>query len=163
MSWVSNLIISVGIGDAKYVEQLSEWLETEAPQRHGPGDVNHEARVARLLGAESFIRHGPGVGSLGLLTAIDPVTKEARHHWGGWKNPQCRVWGGALNHADLSAVLARIAEIPWRDRELVQVLLRDEEEFQFSLYMYRDGQWRQYTPPLPADYEVWLATPDDPL
>jgi hypothetical protein len=29
-------------------------------------------------------------------------------HWGGWKNPECEVWAGALNHADLDALLARI-------------------------------------------------------
>ncbi|MFJ1807838.1 MULTISPECIES: hypothetical protein [unclassified Streptomyces] len=37
---------------------------------------------------------------------------------GGWKHPECEVWAGALNHADLDALKQRVFEMPWREPNL---------------------------------------------
>jgi hypothetical protein len=76
MSWVANLMVQADRAEAGVVQRLDEWLQT-APCRDGT--------------------FGPrGVGSLRSLT--NPLD----HTWGGWKNPECDLWAGALNHADLT-------------------------------------------------------------
>ncbi|MGX1540973.1 transposase [Streptomyces adustus] len=96
VSWVANVMISVDAADSASVEALSEWLRTDAPRRAQP-EVH-------------------GVGFLKLLTS--PETNQ----WGGWKHPECEVWAGALNHADLDALKQRVFEMPWREPNLALVL-----------------------------------------
>ncbi|WP_431727377.1 hypothetical protein [Verrucosispora sp. TAA-831] len=111
---------------------MSGWLEREAPRRAeaSPNAYGDEAR---------------GVGALRSLT--DPES----HQWGGGKNPECEVWAGALNHADLDTLLTHIRTMPWRYPQRVQVFLMDQEESYFRLYMCRDGVWQQYAPLPPPD------------
>jgi hypothetical protein len=132
VSWVANLMIQADGADHGTVQSLSSWLEREAPRRGG-GSPDASGEQAR------------GVGALKTLTDSNA------NHWGGWKNPECEVWAGALNHADLGALLARIRTMPWRYPSRVQVLLMDQEESYFRLYMFRDGTWNQYAPPPPLD------------
>ncbi|MFI7340811.1 squamosa promoter-binding protein 15 [Streptomyces sp. NPDC050085] len=120
MSWVANVMISADVADSASVEALSEWLRTDAPRR---------------AHSESH-----GVGFLKLLTS--PKT----HGWGGWKNPECEVWAGALNHADLEALKQRVFEMPWREPNLVQLLVMDQEEEFFRMWMIRGGRLRQFAP-----------------
>ncbi|WNI27360.1 squamosa promoter-binding protein 15 [Streptomyces sp. ITFR-6] len=107
MSWVTNVMMSVDGADTASVEALSEWLRTDAPRRAQP---------------QSY-----GVGFLKLLTS--PETNQ----WGGWKHPECEVWAGALNHADLDAFKQRVFETPWREPKLVQLLVMDQEEGFFRM------------------------------
>ncbi|WP_232520984.1 squamosa promoter-binding protein 15 [Micromonospora phaseoli] len=132
MSWVANLMIQADMADHGNVLSLSDWLERDAPRRAEavPDVYRNQAR---------------GVGTLETLT--DPEA----NHWGGWKNPECEVWAGALNHADLDALLAQLRAVPWRYPQQVQVFLMDQEESYFRLYMFRDGTWHQYAPPPPPD------------
>ncbi len=132
VSWVANLMIQADGADHGTVQSLSNWLEREAPQR-------------AEAGPDGYGRQARGVGSLETLT--DPRA----NHWGGWKNPECEVWAGALNHADLDALLTQIRMMPWRYPARVQVFLMDQEESYFRLYMFRDGTWNQYAPPPPPD------------
>lgn len=111
MSWVSNVMVSVHSHDCRNVEALSEWLRTEAPLRDG--------------------RRG-GCGYLTEITGDDTA-------WGGWKFPECDVWAGALDHADLKAVLEHIARLPWRCPNALQVFVMDQEEEYFRVWMLRDG------------------------
>lgn len=124
MSWVANVMVSVGFEDRATVEALSEWLRSEAPRRKQP-DVS-------------------GVGDLKPITDRDS-------RWGGWKWPECEVWAGALNHADLTAVRQRIAEAPWRQPNAVQLLVMDQEESFFRLWMIRGNELRQFAPLEPSD------------
>ena len=124
MSWVANLIIAADRQDRETVEAFDLWLREEAPTRE---------------------RHRTGVGSLASIT--EPDTNQ----WGGWKNPECAVWAGALNHADLGALLSQVTQQPWRFPGRLQVLLMDQEESYFRLWMFRDGELRQYAPPPPPD------------
>jgi hypothetical protein len=125
MSWVANLMVQADRADAALVQRLDEWLQA-APRRDGT--------------------FGPrGVGSLRSLT--NPLD----HTWGGWKNPECDLWAGALNHADLEALLDCIRSLPWRHAGRLQVFLMDQEESYFRLYMFRDGRLQQFAPPPPPD------------
>jgi hypothetical protein len=134
MSWVANVMVSVDMADNANVEALSEWLRTNAPGR-----------------ARSDTR---GVGSLRLLTSLE------NNQWGGWKMPECEVWAGALNHADLDALKQRFAETPWREPNVVQLLIMDQEEGFFRLWMIRGKELRQYAPLEPDEgdedfYREW--------
>lgn len=43
------------------------------------------------------------------------LTSAEDSRWGGSKAPECEVWAGALNHADLDALRRRFFETPWRE------------------------------------------------
>ncbi|MFJ3158843.1 squamosa promoter-binding protein 15 [Streptomyces kanasensis] len=125
MSWVANVMFSVDMADSANVEALSAWLRTEAPRRGQP-----EIR---------------GVGFLRLLTGA------GTNQWGGWKQPECEVWAGALNHADLDALRQRVSEVPWCEPNLVQLLVMDQEQAFFRVWMIRGGELRQFAPSEPDE------------
>lgn len=127
MSWVTNVMISVDMVDNVNVEALSEWLRTEAPRQAQP-----EAH---------------GVGFLKL------ITDAGNNQWGGWKQPECQMWAGALNHADLDALRQRFFETPWREPNMVQLLVMDQEENFFRMWMIRGDELRQYAPLQPNEKE----------
>lgn len=134
MSWVANVMILVDMTDNENVEALSEWLRTEAPRRSG-----HEGR---------------GVGYL------NPLTDVGSARWGGWKAPECDVWAGALNHADLEALRQQFIETPWREPNTAQLFVMDQEEAYFRLWMIRGGELRQFAPLVPDEededfYQGW--------
>ena len=134
MSWVANMLVIADRQDRDVVESLSEWLRINCPW-NGPSDPPNAT----------------GVGYLRLIS--DP-----NGTWGGWKHPECAVWGGVLNHADLDAVLAQVSGLPWRYRGPLQILLMDQEESYFRLYMWRDGGLHQFAPPPPDnadDEHAW--------
>lgn len=80
------------------------------------------------------------MGFLNLLTSADT------NQWGGWKQPECEVCEGALNHADLDALKQRAFEVPWREPNLVQLLVMDQEEGFFRMWMIRGNELRQFAP-----------------
>ena len=124
MSWVANLLLSVdGDGLSNVVDEFARWLREDAPW-NGPSDPP---------GAT-------GVGDLQPLT--DPPAR-----WGGSKRPECQIWGGVLNHADLAAVVERFGSLSWRHPSAAQLLLMDQEESYFQLWMIRNGRPQQFAPP----------------
>ncbi|MFG2525700.1 squamosa promoter-binding protein 15 [Streptomyces sp. NPDC048527] len=127
MSWVANVMISADQADAANVEALSHWLRDEAPRREQPEVV--------------------GVASLRLTTGPDAL-------WGGAKRPECAVWAGALNHADLVALRSRVEAAPWQEPNAVQLLVMDQEESFFRLWMIREGSLAQYAPLAPSEEDV---------
>lgn len=134
MSWVANMMLVAQEMDLEVVETLSDWLKSDCPWR-----------------AESVAPGATGVGFLRDITASG-----APHGWGGFKSPECDIWAGALNHADLDAVVAKVASLPWGYPAAVQLLLMDQEETYFRLWMWRDGEFKQYAPPPPPNAdEAW--------
>ncbi|MFD8504276.1 squamosa promoter-binding protein 15 [Streptomyces sp. NPDC059687] len=127
MSWVANVMVSVDLDDGANVAALSMWLRAEAPQRGQPEGLG-----------------GRGVGYLHRITGPDT-------QWGGWKYPECEVWAGALNHADLDALRQRIFETRWRQPNAVQLLVMDQEESFFRLWMIRGNELRQFAPLVPNE------------
>ncbi|MFD3703038.1 squamosa promoter-binding protein 15 [Nocardia sp. NPDC058658] len=118
MSWVTNMMLSVSFEDEPLVVELSDWLRSHG----GP--------------------HGSTLRGCGYLR--DLTSDEAR--WGGRKMPECTVWAGALNHADIPALLAKVAEFAWLEPDTVQLFLMDQDDICFQVWMVRGGVWRQYAP-----------------
>jgi hypothetical protein len=125
-------MLSVSVEDDKTAADLSDWLRTEAPLR------DRDAR---------------GCGYLTLTTGPDT-------RWGGWKQPECEVWAGALNHADLDALVARVRQTPWQVPLAVQLFVQDQEQAFFRLWMFRDGGFRQLVPDRPAEEDPDFFPPD---
>ena len=114
-------MLSVSIWDNGTAAEFSEWLRTQAPRR--------DPVPAR------------GCGFLSLTSS----------RWGGWKSPECCVWAGALNHADVDALVAHACQMEWTVPLAVQLLIMDQEESFFRLWMFRDGEFKQYAPLQPDD------------
>ena len=74
------------------------------------------------------------------------LTAPNDNQWGSWKNPEAEVWAGILNHAEIGAVLRRTETLPWRELQWLQVLLKDQEELTFRLYMFDGAALKQYAP-----------------
>jgi hypothetical protein len=129
MSWVSNVLVSFEIEDRAAVETFNQWLMDEAPRRDGVP--------------------GTGVGNLADLAGSNGS------NWGGRKYPECRLWAGALNHADLGAVVAKFSAVPWRVPAAAQLFIQDQEQSHFRVWMIRDGRVAQYSPDPPADETAW--------
>ena len=71
---------------------------------------------------------------------------------GGTKYPECSVYAGVLNHADLNAVVRCFGSLGWHRPGIAQLFLMDQEEFSFQVWMIRHGALRQYAPPEEEDY-----------
>jgi hypothetical protein len=46
---------------------------------------------------------------------------------------ECRVYLAAFNHAGTDVILKAVQQAPWRDREMVQVFVKEQEEELFRL------------------------------
>ena len=93
---------------------------------------------------ESPFSSPPGATGVGSLECIsDHATR-----WGGGTYPECNLWAGALNHADLTAVREKVASLPWRYPAAVQLLVQDQYSDCFLLDMICDGGLREYAPAL---------------
>jgi hypothetical protein len=58
---------------------------------------------------------------------------EVTRHAGGTKHMECRVYVSAFNHADTAVILRAVDQAPWRDKEMVQVFVKAQEEEEFLL------------------------------
>lgn len=130
MSWVANVMLSVSRDDVGTAEQFAAWVEAECPHRHDP--------------------RGGGVGTLADIT-------HAGARWGGHKFPECTVYGGALNHANLRTLVDHFGAVEWRHPAAVQLFVMDQEQSFFRLWMIRDGRAQQYAPTSPDenDDDFW--------
>ncbi|MDF0376177.1 squamosa promoter-binding protein 15 [Streptomyces sp. KA12] len=129
MSHVANVMISVEPDDRPAAEELSQWLQTSALRRgFGPGAVGW-------------------VGSLRETTGSDT-------RWGGGKHPECDVYAGALNHADLAGLVAHVERMVWAHPEFVQLFVMDQEQVYFHVWMFHGTRLRQFAPE-GREEEVW--------
>jgi hypothetical protein len=58
---------------------------------------------------------------------------EVTQNAGGTKHMECRVYLSAFNHAETEVILRAVDEAPWRDREMVQVFVKEQEDEVFLL------------------------------
>ena len=58
---------------------------------------------------------------------------EATQHAGGPKHMECRVYLSAFDHADTEVILRAVDQAPWRDKEMVQVFVKEQEQDDFLL------------------------------
>ena len=85
--------------------------------------------------------------------AMEPLTRlDESRAWYGYFNlidrslwetsgkaSPCRVWVGAFNHLERSALLTDLAALPWHNPQEVQVLIHDEEDSCFGMWMIVGG------------------------
>ncbi len=150
------MLLSVSIREGDQVNELNRWLQFEAPRQ--------EERLQRELGASQLVARELSVGvtwvgadpaAPGGVGALKELSALPFGTWGGSKNPECTLWGGALNYAIPETVVAKVAEIGWRTPAAVQLLLMDQEENYFRLWMFRNGTLTQYAPAPPDDDTAW--------
>jgi hypothetical protein len=139
MSWVTNVMVSVNLDDRNTAAEFAAWL-CDRPFDYLKREQWH--RDFPYPWPEEREWQGPYSGAL----AESPAEV-----WPGTKVRECSVWLGVLNHADLEKVRARFAAMPWQVPNAVQLMLMDQEECFFRLWMIRDGQL--YQVPLPGPYE----------
>ncbi|MEU2614646.1 hypothetical protein ABZ570_24150 [Micromonospora sp. NPDC007271] len=67
------------------------------------------------------------------------------------------MYAGALNHADLAAVVDHFGSLAWRNPKAAQLFVMDQEDWFFRVWMIRNGAPRQYAPSSPneEDDEFW--------
>lgn len=58
---------------------------------------------------------------------------EVSEHAGGTKHMKCRVYLSAFNKLDTDTILRAIDQAPWRDRDMVQAFVKEQEEETFRL------------------------------
>src|SRR5690242_20251391 len=87
----------------------------------GPhGDFDNEINAVN-----KFLRETDGGGGGQFID----VTSDA----GGPKHMECRVYLSAFNHADTDIIVRAVDEAPWRDKEMVQLFIKEQEEEVFRL------------------------------
>src|SRR5215469_14542441 len=58
---------------------------------------------------------------------------EVSRHAGGTKHMECRVYLSAFNHADTNVIIEAVDRAPWRDKEMVQLFVKESEEELFHV------------------------------
>ena len=59
--------------------------------------------------------------------------KEVTEYAGGYKHLECRVYLSAFNHADTNEIVEAVRKTPWRDGDMVQLFIKEQEEELFTL------------------------------
>jgi hypothetical protein len=126
MSRLTEILLSVFPEDEHHLEDLSFWIRDQAPK----ADDRADGSPGNLL---------PVAGAFG---------SEA---WGGSKLPTATIWAGVTNYLNVDAFVEHVADLDWDEPDWVQLLLRDDGDPWFRLYMIRDGEIRQYSPPPPLE------------
>src|SRR5258707_15656546 len=63
---------------------------------------------------------------------------------GGTKQMECRVYLSAFNHADTDVIARAVDQAPWRDKEMVQLFVKEQEQ---DVFLLRYGG-RSQKPPM---------------
>ena len=66
------------------------------------------------------------------------------------------MFTGVLNHAAIDALVAHVEGMPWAFPELLQLLIKDQGDIFFRLWMFRAGRLVELTPSQPeVEQDVW--------
>jgi hypothetical protein len=77
---------------------------------------------------------------------LKDVTPAPAGLWGGHKAGNVDVWGGVLNIPDGQPIRSHVAQMPWLEPGCVQLLMRDESDAYFHLWMIQEQQMIRFTP-----------------
>src|SRR6185437_11150217 len=58
---------------------------------------------------------------------------EVSQHAGGPKHMECRIYLSAFNHADMNVIMSAVNQAAWRDKDMVQVFVKEQEQELFQL------------------------------
>jgi hypothetical protein len=150
LSWVTNVIVSVAMPDRDNAEVFAA-LVRDMPYLH----LDRKA-WPNIPDPWPEDQEYDGPRTADLRKSPDSV-------WPGSKAPECYVWLGVLNNSDLHRFRVLFASIPWQLPNAVQLMLMDQEESFFRLWMFRAGELRQYAPAHPHENsdEFWDSGPAD--
>ncbi len=71
-----------------------------------------------------------------------PALKEISNNAGGNKRMQCRVWAGGINHLNIeSFVMDCLDSVNWKMPCLVQLLIKEENDFSFRTVFLGPQTW----------------------
>lgn len=139
MSWVTSVMVSVQRQDRDNARAFGDWLWD-----HSYEYLQRKQWPKALPYPWPEDREWPGPHCGTIAESPDTV-------WPGTKAPECYVWLGVLDTADLDKVREHFAKIPWCRPNAVQLMLMDQEEAFFGLWMFRGGRLRQYAPERPDE------------
>ena len=92
-----------------------------------------EKRDSEIDSVNRFLRETNGGGNGEFI--------EVTQHAGGTKRMECRVYLSTFNHAETDVILRAVEQAPWREKDTVQVFVKEQEEEVFVLlYSGRSAQ-----------------------
>jgi hypothetical protein len=121
VSQVTDVIMIVDPADDPNVEDISFWLAGDEPR----SDDRTTARIGALM---------PLTGALGAEL------------WGGDKDIGFSLWGAVTNNLDWELFFERVETTAWADRERVQLLLKEDGDSYFRLYMFKGKRFANFAP-----------------
>jgi hypothetical protein len=140
MGRVADIILIAAQGDDPVVEELAFWMGAE--EAFDPGEEQYVSGVPASSLLEAGAPRGPvRVGNLMPLTGA--LGEEL---WGGYKSLNFSAWGGVTNNMDWDRFLGRVASASWADPGRLQLLLKDDGDTYFRLYMFLGGELRNAAP-----------------
>lgn len=73
------------------------------------------------------------------------VTEDGPHpHWGGSpRGAECHVVAGTFNHLDAEHLRETVRGLPWKCTHSVQLLLHNENDALFGMWVLLDGRWAE--------------------
>lgn len=83
------------------------------------------------------------IGGLRAISGGEHDWSNPASWWGGTKNPECELWGGAYNHLDHAAFWNHMNGVVWAYPDGVQVFLKDQDDARFQVWMIADGAFVQ--------------------
>ena len=93
-----------------------------------PRTENEEERIAEV---NSFVYRKLPLD----IRSIESPNKEPFTAWyGGTKSMNGHVYIGSYNYFEIDNFLKHISQVKWEDTKYVQVLIRNENEWTYSLY-----------------------------
>lgn len=122
----------VGLADEVNARELAFWMS-------GPDAVDDRAAQAVRNVAAGYPPEDRSevqvpreqVGSL--LPLNGPVGEEL---WGGFKQASTSIWGSVSSNLDWDRFLDRVKETPWSDPGRVQLLMMEDGDSYFRMYMF---------------------------
>jgi len=114
MSVVTNVLVSYDILEGENPSNLAEFREWFEP-----------------------------IGGIRAIAGGDRDWSNPASWWGGTKNPECELWGGAYNHLDHSGFWNHLNRLRWSYPQSVQVFVKDQDDPRFQVWMVADGKFAQ--------------------
>jgi hypothetical protein len=87
--------------------------------------IGQTVSAPEIDSVNKFLRETEGGGNCQFVEVTQPA--------GGTKHMECRVYLSAFNHADSEVILRAVDQAPWRDTDMVQVFIKEQEQDGFLL------------------------------
>ena len=143
MSRDAEIIVVASSDEDDNIADLSFWLGTSEA-------LDAEAvRVIREVAGQLSDDSGDVSVAVPLDTAghLMPLTGAVGDDlWGGFKSLSVTIWGGVTSNMHWDRFLEQVAKRPWRDRERVQLFIKDDGDTYFRAYMFRGQQLTNVIP-----------------